>query len=284
MAAIADRYRVWSGLLALLLIAVALLTACGGPEFIPAGTPNVNWRPDLRGFDGLPMVYVPAGCFMLGSRTEPEESPIRRVCLTEFWIGQTEVTNAQYADCVQAGACLAPLDSARFNDPAYADYPVVAVTWMQADMYARWLSQTYERDYRLPTEAQWEYAARGTEGAVYPWGDALPDCERANLEGCAGEPLPVGPGQRERGASWVGALDMAGNVWEWVDGWYGEFYILLEDGAVDPPGPGEGTLRVLRGGAWDTGPDRARASYRSRHDPGFWNDRRGFRVILVAGR
>ncbi len=268
-----DRASVTGRLLAMALIGLA---ACSGPQFLAAGSRNAAWVPVVRDFEGVPMAYVPAGCFQMGSREgEREESPVRRVCLNGFWIGQTEVTNAQYAACVEAGACTPPADRTYFDSPAHAEHPVVFVSWDQAEDYARW------RGGRLPTEAQWEYAARGPEGHRYPWGSGDPTCEKANLNACAQGTLPVGSGQRAEGASWVGALDMAGNVWEWVDGWYDDgYYVLLEDGALDPPGPGEGRLRVLRGGAWNTEPYQARAAFRSRHSPRFYAADRGFRIVL----
>ncbi len=265
----------------LLLGTLLLLAACQrGPNFIAAGTSNTAWVPVYRDFDGVTMVYVPAGCLMMGrSGGPPEESPVRRVCLTEFWIGQTEVTNAQYARCVAAGACTPPADRTLYDRAAYADHPVVNVTWEQADAYARW------RGGRLPTEAQWEYAARGPEGRVYPWGSAEPTCDRAWISGCGSGTAAVGPQERPMGRSWVGALDMAGNVWEWVDAWYdNRAYATLADGAVDPPGPAEGTMRVLRGGAWSDDQERTRTTYRSRHNPNFLSDGRGFRIIIIAPR
>ncbi len=263
------------------LLAAALLAACQqGPDFRPAGTANGSWRPIYHEFDGITHVYVPAGCFVIGRNDGPfEETPARRVCLTEFWIGQTEVTNAQYAACVEAGECTPPMDRAQFDSPAYASHPVVFVTWEQADAYARW------RGGQLPTEAQWEYAVRGTASVMYPWGDDSPTCDRVQVADCPGGVSAVGPDQRERGQTWVGALDMVGNVWEWTANWYDErHYSSFGDGGVDPVGPAEGAMRVLRGGAWGDEIERARPTYRGRHSPSFFSNTRGLRVVIVAGR
>ncbi|NPV67299.1 MAG: formylglycine-generating enzyme family protein [Anaerolineae bacterium] len=261
------------------LLLLIMLAGCQqAPAFIAADTRNADWTPQYADFAGLPMVRVPAGCFIMGRNDGPtEESPARRVCLTTFWIGQTEVTNAQYAACVEAEACTLPADPALFDNPALADHPVVNVTWEQAAAYAAWRGGT------LPTEAQWEYAARGPQGYPYPWGFAEPDCRRVNYADCAGQTLAVGPDQRPEGASWVGALDMGGNVWEWTSDWFGaRSYVDYDDGEIDPKGPGEGQLRVLRGGAWGEAADRLRATYRARHTPNAWNPARGFRIVIVG--
>jgi formylglycine-generating enzyme required for sulfatase activity len=157
-----------------------------------AGDSNDLWTPIEREIGGDPYVYVPAGCFMMGSTDEQlevavqqcvadgfdeadcrrwygDEQPVHRVCLSTFWIGQTEVTNAQYQRCVDAGACETSglVDDSDFNGP---DQPVVEVSWNDAQAYAEWLSAETGETCTLPTEAQWEYAARGPQGVVYPWG------------------------------------------------------------------------------------------------------------------
>ncbi len=265
------------GRLILLFIVLVVIAGCKSEkEFIAAGASNASWEPVYVAFDGVPMVKVPGGCFTIGRNDGPlSESPMRRVCLNEFWIGQTEVTNAQYDACVAAGACTEPMNAVFFLAPTYASHPVVNVTWEQADTYARW------RGGSLPTEAQWEYAARGPQGSTYPWGEGDPNCDRANTGACVNGTAAAGTDQRFDGVSWVGALDMGGNVWEWVDGWYSEgSYIDWEDGEIDPVGPAEGQMRVLRGGAWGEEAASTRSTFRSRHLPNSWNEQRGFRIVL----
>jgi formylglycine-generating enzyme required for sulfatase activity len=178
------------------------------------------------------------------------------VTLDGFWLDQTEVTNAQYSLCVEAGDCR---PSRLAGDPAYnqAGYPVAGIPWQDAATYCVWAGG------RLPTEAEWEYAARGSEGRVYPWGDEF-DCAGGNFgdeitgcdDGYAG-PAPVGrfPG----GSSWCGALDMAGNAWEWVADAYGAY--SAED-QTNPTGPADGDERILRGGSWAYYPPFLRAAHR----------------------
>jgi len=163
------------------------------------------------------------------------------------------VSNAHYQQCVAAGQCTAPKETNSWTHypyygvPAYANYPVINVTWNQAAQYCQWLGK------RLPTEAEWEFAARGSSGnRVYPWGDTAPDCSKVNygpLEGqCVGDAAPVG--SYPAGASSFGVLDMSGNVWEWVSDWYSATYYAGSP-AGDPTGPATGTERVMRGGAWN---------------------------------
>jgi formylglycine-generating enzyme required for sulfatase activity len=267
-------YRIRIGLL--IGIAVLVLAGCNtGPDFIAAGSANASWTPEVRTVGELVLVKVPAGCFTLGRDSGPtEETPARRICLNDFWLGQTEVTNAQYAACVAAGACTEPANAVFLNAPTYADHPVVNVTHEQAAQYAAW------RGGRLPSEYEWEYAARGPESWPYPWGEDAPTCELANIATCGTGTQPVGGDQRAAGASWVGARDMTGNVWEWTATWYdGGAYVPLEDGAVDPRGPAPTQMRVLRGSAWGEAMDKARATYRARHTPVSWSEHRGFRVV-----
>lgn len=233
--------------------------------------------PVIEEFNGVLFVYVPEGCFMMGSdQLSEDERPVHRVCLSPYWIGQTEVTNAQYRACVDAGACSAPSNTTHFNDPAYADHPVVYVSWGDAVAYAEWLGGS------LPTEAQWEYAARGPDGLIYPWGNDPPTCAMANIFDCEGGTTPVGI--YPDGASWVGALDMVGNVWEWVaDVYDADYYRRVGNGVQDPTGPGSGTYVGLRGASWDNDePYFMPAASRI----GDYRDSRysvlGFRVVMPA--
>ena len=200
------------------------------------------------------MLCVPAGEFLMGSTDSDEyakddEKPQHRVFLDAFWIDQTEVTNAMYAQCVSAGTCVLPQSPYNhYNDGVqYANHPVANVLWEEANAYCKWAG----RD--LPTEAQWEKAARGTDRRTYPWGehqwgDIRIDCSFVNTRMCVGDTTEVG--SYPTGASPYGALDMACNVWEWVQDWYSAtFYQSSPD--RNPSGPASGEYHVWRGGGYN---------------------------------
>jgi len=206
----------------------------------------------IRDKDSMEMVYVPAGEFTMGSYEGwlDDEKPEIEVYLDPYWIDKYEVTNAQYAQCVADGTCSQPssIESyARdhyYGNPTYDNYPVVYVNWTQADAYCAWAGG------RLPTEAEWEKAARGTDAREYPWGDATPICNLVNFGGplgCVGDTSAVG--SYPAGASPYGAMDLAGNVWEWVADWYDSGY-YSKSPLQNPTGPASGSTRVLRGGSW----------------------------------
>jgi serine/threonine-protein kinase len=210
----------------------------------------------------MTMVYVPAGEFEMGSTEgNADEQPVHTVALDAFWLDQTEVTNAQYQTCVTAGACdpSSYADESNFNA---ADQPVVGVSWFDVVDYCTWVGG------RLPTEAEWEYAARGPEGFVYPWGDSwqpgLANCDEDDCEDGFEYTAPVG--SFYQGASWVGALDMVGNVWEWVADWYDADYYARSP-RENPTGPEDGAYRVLRGGSWGNSVDASRCGFRGGDDP-----------------
>jgi len=191
--------------------------------------------------DGMVMVHVPAGEFIMGSETYSDEKPQRTVTLEAFWIDQTEVTNAMYARCMESGTCRAT-GSGRTTMAGYENYPVIVDRWEQAQAYCGWVGR------RLPTEAEWEKAARGTNGGTYPWGEGS-NCGQANYGKCIGELQPVGsyPGF----ASPYGALDMAGNLWEWVSDVYpGTTDYMLKGG--DWQTEAWGVRSAVRGGDWET--------------------------------
>ena len=207
--------------------------------------------------DGMRLVYVQAGEFMMGSKENDsdawyDEKPQHSVYLDAYYIDQTEVTNAQYKLCVQAGDCDQPSDTQNYNNSSYADHPVVYVSWNDASDYFEWAGR------QLPTEAQWEKAARGTDGRTYPWGEGI-DCNLANFGGCVGSTSTVG--RYADGASPYGALDMAGNVWEWVADWFDGDYYESSPGS-NPGGPSSGDHRVLRGGSWYVDEGLARSAVR----------------------
>jgi formylglycine-generating enzyme required for sulfatase activity len=227
-------------------------------------------------------VAVPDDEFTIGSELgegNRDEWPPHRVRIDGFRIDRTEVTNATYRACVDAGRCspLAEEGSATRDDystnPRYDAFPVIQVTWEQAQQLCRW------RGGRLPTEAEWEAAARGPgqEPRPYPWGDREPDCTLANFggpRGCSGDTDEVG--RRPAGASPYGAHDMAGNVWEWTSDWYDSRYYWQSPDA-DPRGPSAGSHRVIRGGCWESGIDSLRVSCRNAAEPGSAERNIGFR-------
>ena len=240
----------------------------------PALSIGSTWA---RPADGMMMVYVPAGDFTMGSPNgmgHDDEHPQHIVYLDAFWIDQTEVTNAMYAKCVSVGACQPPSSSASYTrssyygNSAYVDYPVIFVTWNAASVYCTWAGA------RLPSEAEWEKAARGTDGSIYPWGDNSPNSSLLNYNMNVGDTTAVG--SYPSGASPYGALDMAGNVWEWVNDWYDDTYYSQSLGA-NPNGLYTGQYRVLRGGAWNNDDDGVRSANRYRRTPDDKHSGLGFR-------
>jgi formylglycine-generating enzyme required for sulfatase activity len=189
-------------------------------------------------FDGVEMMLVPAGCFEMGStRLSRDEEPVHRVCFEEpFWIDRYEVTNGQFA-AFNGRAATASYFSGN-------ERPREQITWSEASDFCE------SRGARLPTEAEWEYAARGPDAWVYPWGDGWIADNVVWGGNSGGQTANVG--SKPEGASWVGAEDLSGNVWEWVADWYDvDYYGTLADGVVNPTGPASGEYRVLRGGSWD---------------------------------
>lgn len=228
-------------------------------------------------------VLVPAGPFTMGSNQGAEdEQPVHRVTVSAVEVDRVEVTNGRYRACVTAGACTAPALPAShtrphyFDDASYDDFPVIFVSWAQASAYCRFAGG------RLPTEAEWEKAARGSADArEYPWGDSAPDCAKANSKDCVGDTDEVG--RRPAGASPYGLLDLAGNVWEWTLDWYAPDAYRSAEAGVDPRGPATGSLKVMRGGCWDSGHSLLRVSCRRAELPQAWADNVGFRCAWPVG-
>ncbi len=258
----------------------------------------------IRAKDGMMMLYVPGNTYQMGS-TDAEkqsalaqcqqlytddichtalfedETPIHTVTLSDFWIDQTEVSNAQYALCVVAGVCGESLyaDNINYNP---SDYPVVGVTWRDAMTYCTWVGG------RLPTEAEWEYAARGNDRFIYPWGNEF-DASKANFcdKNCQGESRTEtaddGYGMTSPvtgfplGKSWCGVLNMAGNVSEWVEDWYSGYLVKPQS---NPTGPDTGTYKVLRGGSWSNDPIGIRAANRMNPLPDERSGFIGFRCVV----
>ncbi len=251
-----------------------LSTATSTPQ-PPTPTPALGIGSTLvREKDGMVMVYVPAGAFLMGEADDAEGKFMRWVILDAFWIDRTEVSNAQYARCREANVCPRPYhaDEALYNG---ADYPVVGVTWQDAVDYCGWAGG------RLPGQAEWEYAARGPDGHIYPWGDTF-DASKVNVRGEAdGYRFAAPVDSFPAGASWVGALNMAGNVWEWTNDW---LLLYTSDLQASPGGPAEVGLRAIRGGSWTGEAEAARAAGRYGALPDYVGSNRGFRCMVSPGK
>lgn len=227
-----------------------------------------------RGSTGAWMVFVPAGEFTIGTDAGgDDEKPAHQVHLDAFWIDQYEVTNTQYRECSEAGTCQPPSESGSssrdsyYDNSDYDDYPVIFVSWRDAWTFCEWAGK------RLPTEAEWESAARGPQARRYPWGNEF-EQTRLNSNQVNGDTTQVG--DYPDGASVYGALDMAGNVWEWVADWFGAKY--YENSPHDnPTGPESGGSRELRGGAWDADEFFVRMTHRGDRAPKERNYNIGFR-------
>jgi serine/threonine-protein kinase len=222
--------------------------------------------------DGMEMVYVPAGMFIMGSMDgDSDEQPVHEVYLDAFWIDKYEVTNAQYAQCVAAGACAEPLGN-NYQDPAYSNHPVVYVTWTDAKGYCEWAGR------KLPTEAEWEKAARGTDGRVYPWGNQEPLPSMANYDfekDNRGGTLIVG--SYPESESPYGVLDMTGNVEEWTSSSKRSYPYSPEDGREETGRYGD---RVLRGGSFLTDAEYIVSSSRWGNRPSGRYSMTGFRCSV----
>ncbi|MCP4514972.1 MAG: formylglycine-generating enzyme family protein, partial [Delftia sp.] len=219
----------------------------------------------------MPLHFIPGGSFLMGSAqddpdAQPHEQPQHTVELGPFWLDQTEVSNQQYRLCVEAKDCPLPVLLTFFDDPAYAQHPVVYVRWQQATAYCAWLADETGWSVALPTEAQWEkVAAWDPEQKVhrrYPWGDQPPSADQANLSTSGlNKTAPVG--SYPSGASFYGPLNLAGNVWEWVSDWYDQDYYDTPDLPLNPIGPASGSQHVMRGGNYGFDAAKARAAHRT---------------------
>jgi formylglycine-generating enzyme required for sulfatase activity len=282
----------------LLLAALIFYVQTPTPQPLKAGDTRMDPA-------GIEQVWVPAGCFQMGTTPEqtkvvrdarapafviaelPSEQPQHEVCLTSgYWIDRTEVTHAAFQAFVDEGGytkadywsekgwdwlqqqSLDELPVQCIPD-ATDDQPRVCVTWYEAEAYANW------RGGSLPTEAQWEYAARGPESLIYPWGNEWDDA-LANVVDSSGL-TPVG--SYPDGASWAGALDMAGNTMEWAQDWLDKRYYQSSP-HDDPTGPENGSRKVEKGGWWGSDPAVARSAYRHFEDPPTYQDHHiGFRMV-----
>ena len=270
-------------LLPIFVAAILFISACqlgnSGPETIAIPEANATLTAIAPGqsdenakagstrvspADGMIEVFVPAGVFTMGGvdpRAPENEKPAHQVSMPGFWIDKVEVTNAMYALCVKSGACRLPQEfhsdsrDKYYGDSQFSDYPVIYVTWLQAKTYCEWAGR------RLPTEAEWERAARGDDTRVYPWGDQIPDASRANFSNLIGDTANVG--NSSAGISPFGVLDMSGNVAEWVNDIYSDTY-YTSSLSTNPQGPGgNSNTRVVRGGTYQDAEVDIRVSKRS---------------------
>lgn len=263
---------------------------------IPSPT---SWPDSITDPIGASMRFIPAGEFTMGTSAQDaqiecnryntqycqasrfvNETPPHVVTLDAFYMDTYEVTNANYKLCVDAGVCKTPLNTSSatrsnyYGDPQFDNYPVLYVDWQMAKTYCEW------RGGSLPTEAQWEKAARGTDTRPYPWGKGL-RCNLANYNSqnngpCTGDTTPVG--SYAEGISPYGLYDMAGNVWEWTLDWHTESYDLSLPSA-NPTGAPTGVYRVLRGSSWFDYEFSARTTFRGRADPNMAENYIGFRCV-----
>jgi len=280
-----------NGMILLAFAFLAVLSSCvKAPSQDPPSSPPTAQLPTpagltyqaeyfdvrIRELDRMEMVFVPAGQFEMGNDSDQRARPVHTISIDDFWIDQTEVTNAMFSaflnergnqaengvNWLEPGAGSRGViygyiseDGGSYSPRSgYENYPVVEVSWYGAAAYCDWVGG------RLPTEAEWEYAARGPRSLIYPWGNIY-DGSHANYCDfhCAYEWRDIGSNDRYAewapvgsfpgGASWCGALDMAGNIWEWVNDWWAEDYYARspED---NPPGPETGALHVARGASW----------------------------------
>ena len=245
--------------------------------------------------DSAVMVWVPGGKFTMGSLAgvgDPDEHPAHQVTLTGYWIYRYDVTVVEYrAFCAATGHALPPWPGNMFSwmgksgwgDPALRQHPVVKVTWYDAVAYAQWAG------VRLPTEAQWEYAARGPAGNDYPWGgkatvadpsNGRDDSKCANRRNSMFHGISTWPvGSFPANKSWCGAYDMSGNVWQWCTDWYGDY---AKTPVMNPTGPATGTNRVLRGGGWYRDNSDNRSAKRNYNNPHNDANGSGFRCLMLA--
>jgi formylglycine-generating enzyme required for sulfatase activity len=242
-------------------------------QALTEGQPESRDAVAVAPHDSRTMVLVPAGEFFMGSSTgEADERPERRVYLDAFLMDQNETTVEQYATFLEATSHKAPPEWPIMSRPMHQRRPVVNVDWADAEAYCKWAGK------RLPTEAEWEKAARGTDGRIYPWGHESPTTVHANLrkDAWSNHYVLSTVGSYENGKSPYGLYDMAGNVWEWVNDWYDSEYYKTAP-LRNPTGPAPGKSKVVRGGSWGSGPDGLRSAERETHVPSFKGYGTGFR-------
>ena len=263
------------------------------PTSIPTPTQLPPGAIQTSSFDGMDMVFIPSGEFSMGEDVHFDEQPIHPVYLDAFWIDRTEITNNMIIQYFNAEGFIPdeifPDEYARDQmyysahvywneeiwvvEQGYGGFPATQVTWYAAKAYCEWV------DRRLPTEAEWEKAARGLDSRFYPWGDEEPTCDLANGVECHQETIHVG--SKKDGESPYGIYNMAGNVWEWIADWYGNNYYQVSP-YENPTGPSIGEYRVLRGGSWRSMDKYLKTTYRYRENPNEFNSDIGFRCAMDA--
>jgi serine/threonine-protein kinase len=263
-----------------ILLAVFWVGACGAPPTGAQSTTPSALPVEITDDKGVLMRLVPSGEFTMGSDHDADTSNAEHdIYLDAFYMDEYEVTNARYEDCVTAGVCEPPhftksdFRPGYYGNEEFDNYPVIYIDWYMARTYC----DTW-RGARLPTEAEWEKAARGTDGRTYPWGEGI-TCDQANYDGesdiasyCVGETSEVG--EYESGKSPYGLHDMAGNVFEWVISIPKSYPY---DAADDREDLTRGGSRVIRGGSWNEGPDDLQVFYRSWIGPDQSESEIGFR-------
>ncbi len=261
----------------------------GLPPTLSVGDGNDDWESVKHDFKGTTMVLVPAGSFEMGS-SEAEIDFALELCGSNckrewfekeaptsiqhfdkpFWIDKTEVTRGAYEKCVEAKECDPKSNNNSSNSP---NQPINDVSYYQAATYCNW------RGARLPTEAEWEYAARGPDSWKYPWGNEFDGSKLHHSQNSGNKTANVG--SYPNVTSWVGALDMSGNVWEWTSSLYKDYPYVSNDGRNLIENKTDiGEAVVLRGGSFKLSSDNARSAYRNRHNASFENDDYGFRCAL----
>jgi formylglycine-generating enzyme required for sulfatase activity len=255
------------------------------PQFEPDRRQNfITLAPGVEIF----FVPVPAGKFLMGSDPAQdksafvEEQPVHSVHLDVYWIGKYPITNEQYQVFVRATGHRAPVHwKNKVISKGEEQHPVVNVSWQDAIAFCQWVRELPgRRAVRLPTEAEWEKAARGGDGRIYPWGNEAPTSKRCNFELSVSGTSPVGK-YSPQGDSPYDCADMAGNVWEWVNDWFDAHYYGIAP-ASNPRGPSSGSTCVLRGGAFDNNHDYIRCACRNGGNPNYGSNYLGFRVAISS--
>jgi iron(II)-dependent oxidoreductase len=231
---------------------------------VSAVSTNSQWTPQSQSFDSVEMVLAPPGCFMMGSNNgNPDEQPVSKICFDKpFWIDKNDVTNQQFIQL--SGKAVQNSGSTGSADPR------TSIAWSEARDFCT------QRNGQLPTEAQWEYATRGPDSLVYPWGNSFNSQNAVYSGNSAGGAVAVG--SRPGGASWIGALDMSGNVWNWTSSIYKPYPYKSSDGRENDNDQSQ--LRVRRGGTFEDNTNILRAAYRTLPAKPSLRDRyTGFRCV-----